>query len=128
MALIEVKKVFVKTGMSHFRIEFRVKDSDNFKEPLFWQDWIDNVRWIYNDVRIMADQMKQKLESIGYKYIEFYKVVSPRRDGMQDGVMIRMSDDGSSLTGHMTGDLHAPFCDAVADLLKEMSITIEEEK
>ena len=128
MALIEVKKVFVKTGTSHFRIEFRVKDSDKFKEPTFWQDWIDNVRWIYNDARIMAGQMKQKLESIGYKYIEFYKVVSPRREGMQDGVMIRMSDDGSSLTGHMTGDLHAPFCDAVTDMLKELAITVEEDK
>ena len=122
MALIEIKKVFVKTSQSHFRLEVRMKDSYKFQCEERSARWIENMQWIVNEVKKFKEIVRDVLIPIGYKWIEVYKC-----DGeLEDECMVRMSKDGSSLIGYASGDLHAPFGELAEEKLKESGAEIEE--
>lgn len=122
MALIELKKVFVKTSQSHFRLEVRMKDNGNFKYAETGTHWEERIRWLINEVMTFQETVKNSLAPIGYKWVEIYKC-----DGKDTAdCMVRMSKDGSSLIGYASGDLHAPFGELAEEKLKDSGAEIEE--
>lgn len=121
MALIELKKVFVKTGQSLFRLEVRMKDNGKFQYQETATHWEHTFRWMINEVMTLQETVKNALAPIGYKWVEIYKC-----DGKYTAdCMVRMSKDGSSLIGYASGDLHAPFGELAEEKLKESGVEIE---